>query len=143
MLPDDWKSRTAMEKRNYLSANADKVRKDDSVQRPLSDEEIETLRFKLQKVNIKLKNEQEEYDEVKQKYRERLNDIKDHLSEIVEALEKGFEKVVGDVFEIRDHDEQRVYAFMADGTEVDNRKMLPNERQQTVQGSMRKVENDG
>lgn len=143
VLPDDWDVRSDMEKRNYLSANADKIRKEDNVRRPLSDEEIETLRYKLEQVSIDLKDEQEEYDEVKSDYRERINDMKDTLNEIVEALEKGFEKVVGDVYEVRDHENERVYSFMGDGTEVDNRKMLPDERQQTLQGGMRKVENDG
>jgi len=143
VLPDDWNVRSDMEKRNYLSANADHIRRSDNVNRPLSDDELESLRFKLQKVSIELKDEQEEYDEVKSDYRERINDIKDSLNEIVSALEKGFEKVTGDVFEIRDHENDQVYEFMGDGMQIKKRRMLPNERQQTIQSGMRKVENDG
>lgn len=143
VLPDDWHVRNDMERRNYLSANADKVRKSDNVRRPLSDDENETLRFKLQKLSIDLRDLQEEYDEVKKGYREEINDLKERLDDIVSALEKGFEKVKGDVFELRDYENEQVYEFMGDGTEINSRKMLPNERQQTVQSGMRKVENDG
>lgn len=132
-----------MEKKRYLEANADRVREGRTVPRPLDDGEKARLRFDLQNVSIELSNIQKEYKEVQKEFREKINDMKESVESILSQLKQGFEEVTGTTYEIRDYEGERVYEILEDGTQVDNRPMLPDERQSTVQSEMRKVENDG
>lgn len=143
VLPNDWEERTIMQKQRYLEANADKIKSDQVVRRPLDDDEKESMRYNLQEESIKLSDKEAQYKEVQKQWREDINESKEAVSNILESLKRGYEEVTGTTYDIRDHDEGRVYVFMADGTIIDNRRMLPDEKQQTIQSNMRKIENDG
>lgn len=139
MLPDDWAHRSVMEKQNYLEANADKIKADQPVRRPLDDDEKETMRYRLQEESIKLSDKEKAYKEVQKEWREEINELKETVAEIISSLKKGFEEVSGTTYDLRDQKEGRVYVYMADGTLIDNRRMLPDERQSTIQSGMRSV----
>lgn len=142
MLPADWEHRSPIEKKRYLEANADKIKDNQLVRRPLEDGEKETLRYQLQEESIKLSDKEKQYKEVQKEWREEINEVKEEVADILSSLKQGFDEVTGTTYDLRDHDEGRVYIFMADGTEIDNRPMLPDERQSTIQSNMRKLEND-
>lgn len=141
LLPADFTTRTPSEKERYLEASADKVIRDETIRLPLSDEKKESLRFRLEKASIKLTDAVDEYDEVKKYHRDVIKDLKDNLAEILAQLRTGVEQIQGNKYEIRDYDSGRVTVFAADGTEIESRPMLPEERQSTINSSMRKVDN--
>lgn len=140
VLPKDFYDRSPIERRQFLENAADRIDQSDRVQRALSDEEIEELRFRLQRQSIELKDLQEEYDELKSAYREQINDQKASRDQIVSKLKRGIEEVSGTTMTFFDQENGRAYKFLPDGTQVDDRPLMPSERQTSLQGQMRKVE---
>lgn len=139
VLPSDFHDRSPQEKRAFLENVADTIRDDRPVNRPLSDDEKTQLRYDLQQVTIRLRDIEAEYKDVQKDYREQINELKESIGDIISQLKQGFEEVHGTTYEIRDYDNERVFVLMSDGTEVDNRPLLPNERQHTIQTDLRKI----
>lgn len=142
LLPPDFHTRTPLEKERYLDSNADQVYKNETIRRPLSDDEKESLRYKLQKASIKLHDTQEQYTEVKKEWNEDIKAQREDVSEVLTQLRSGHAEEQGNKYLIRDYDNSRVVTFTKEGVEIESRPMLAEERQSTIQSSMRKIEND-
>jgi predicted transcriptional regulator len=142
LLPADFHARSLVDRKRYLDSAADKVIHNETDRKPLSDEQIETLRFDLEKLSIKLADLNEQYDDVKKQWRDDIKEAKENVEEVLTQLRAGMETVRGTVYEIRDYETNRVFRFFEDGSELGDRPMLPEERQQTIQSDMRRVENN-
>lgn len=139
VLPSDFDQKSFMEKKRYLESNADRIQKDQTVLQPIADAEKQRLRFKLQELSISLSDKQKKYKKVQQEWRDDINEVKEALGLIIDQLKTGHKEVEGDLYEIRDYENERVHIFTAEGIQVDDRRMLPDERQGTMQSEMRKI----
>lgn len=142
MLPGDFSSWHPAEKRQFLRDNADEI-KHDQVRKPLSPDQINDAEKKLAIKALELRKKQAQYDRVKEEWREEtIKPLKAEVETLLDTLEEKAELVEDDVFYLRDYENEMVYGLMADGSEVDRRPMLNEEKQQTVQSGMRAVNSD-
>lgn len=140
LLPSDFSEWSTMEQRSYLRENADNIRQE-QVRRPLSQEEISDAEKKLALKSLELRKTQQQYDKVKEEWREeKINPLKSNVEELLDTLENKAEIVDGEVYYIRDHQNEMVYGFLPNGQEVDRRPMLNEEKQTTIHSNMRKVQ---
>lgn len=138
-LPDDFYDRPVHEREKFLKANADEVREEDFF-KPLAHQERAELKDDLSEVSIDLSIKQEEYDKIKEKWREEIiKPLKQKRKEVIEKLKTGQEQIHGQVVYIRDHDKGRVIKMAVDGTELESRPMRPSERQTTTQSNIRQI----
>ncbi len=100
VLPGDWEHRSPLEKKRYLEANADKVKDNQTVRRPLDDDEKETMRYRLQEESIELSDKEKQYKEVQKEWREDINDSKERVADILASLKRGFDEVTGTTYDI-------------------------------------------
>lgn len=142
MLPSNFFDRLPREREQFLRDNADAIEKD-RVRKPLTKEELEDAKDKLTEVSLKLRRKKDKYEEVKKHWRDEVIDpLKDTVGELLDKLENKGEIVDGEIFYIRDHNNNMVYGFLEDGTQVRSRPMRHEEKQSTIHQNMRKVEND-
>lgn len=142
MLPDNFFDRLPREREQFLRDNADAIEQD-RVRKPLTREELEDAKDKLTEVSLKLRRKKDKYEEVKKHWRDEVIDpLKDTVGELLDKLENKGEIVDGEIFYIRDHNNNMVYGFLEDGSQVRSRPMRHEEKQSTIHQNMRKVEND-
>lgn len=142
LLPEDFSEWHPAEQRAYLRENADNI-KQDRVRRPLSPEQISDAEKKLAMKSLELRKQQAEYDRVKKQWRdETIDPLKEDVEALLDTLENKAEIVYDQVYYIRDYENEMVYGLLYDGTQVDRRPMLNEEKQSTIQSAVRKVDNN-
>ena len=132
ILPADFYNKPLGTRKEFLEANADQIARNVPVIRPIKGEDKERLKEAYIRLSLKLANLQAEYDEIKEKWKETLDPVKKEVKDHLEKLNTGIEQLKDDTYDIRDHDNGRVYTLLATGEVIDDRRMLPHERQNTI-----------
>lgn len=132
LLPNSWPNMGAEERRQYLSANADQISPDEQLTVRIEPEQRRELKETLAEKSIELSMLEDEYQQIKDFWTEKLKPHKKEVKDKLEKLKTGFESVVGTTYHIRDHEEGMLYILLEDGTVYDKRPLFQHERQGTI-----------
>lgn len=97
--------------------------------RELSPEELTVWKDKLSETSVKQATILEEFDQVKEDFKARLDPLKSELKAAITAVKYRAVQESGRLYKMPDHDEQMIYVLDESGSVVSSRKMLPEERQ--------------
>lgn len=139
ILPDNFFKMSPEDRRTYLKSNADETIRDEVVFKPLDGEHREQAKEQLVQLSVELSKLEDQYDEVKSEWKEKLDPIKKEKKQVLKTVKMGYEETKEDVYLIRDYDTGRVYSLTTDGTIVNERRMFDSEKQATIQGNIRSI----
>ena len=97
--------------------------------RPLSEEEIENVRFNLERDAIALSDKEAEFAALKAERTSEIKAVKTRIAEYVQSLRSRSETCTGNVYSIADQVGMRMYFVTPDGTIINQRPLLQHERQ--------------
>ena len=119
---------------NALSARLRSVgREERSVTKMLSEDEKIDIRERLSLVAIKLQQRTEEIAVIAKDHRDEITAIKDDLKALINELRHGSKTTTHDCFLVPDNDGGMMqFVDIESGEVVDERRLRPDERQQTI-----------
>lgn len=97
------------------------------------------LKDKLTELSVSEARAQEEFDLVKEEFKDRLKPIREEKAEVLSQIRTGREEVRGKVYHCADHDEGKMYTISAHGDTINVRPLLPEEKQLRIKTAV----NDG
>lgn len=139
MFPADFKHLPPAKKRQFLDANADETKHNELIVKQIDDNQRQAFKERYVENQIKLAIMKDKKKAMMDEHEERMKPHKEAVKNLESVLRNGVEEIETDVFLFRDHENERVYTVLPSGEIVDDRRMLPHERQSTIQGSMRSV----
>lgn len=101
-------------------------------QKPLNEVETNVLQSDLIQAMIKKGFLEEELDRVKKDYKERIEPLKEIVSEGIESLKTRSASRKGRLYKMIDYEEKHVYFVDTEGNILSSRMMLPEERQMHI-----------
>jgi hypothetical protein len=119
------------ERRRILRDSADKI-EETTYLKPLSEDELSVRREAFTEGSIKLGQMEDELEEVKEKYKEKMKPLKDQNKEVLYELKHRQAAVTGPLFLIADHDEGMMGTYDENGELISSRKLRPEEKQLTI-----------
>lgn len=132
MIPENFHMMPRKERLDWLKANADSTERDQNVFKDLNPSEIDDLEGQIATDSVELSKIEQEKKEVLASFKERMDPIKNDLKINIQSLRTGQEEVVTDIFYIADYDNNRMYGYAPDGTEVRNRRLRSDEMQISI-----------
>lgn len=139
ILPPNFKHMPKSERITFLEGNADEVKRDEIVIKQIDSDQREAFKQRYVDHSIKLAILKEKKKDMMDEHEEGMKPHKEAVKNLTSVLRNGVEEIESDVYLIRDHENERVYTVLPNGEMVDDRRMLPSEKQSTIQGSMRSI----
>lgn len=96
-------------------------------QKPLSEEELDYHYKELGNTHIRQVNAEQELEEIKEQFKERINPLKNKIKEHAKAIKTRSLEMEGDVFAIVNHEEKMTGFYDIEGNLVSSRRSLPEE----------------
>ena len=124
-----------MERKQLLKDNADKI-ENLGYQKPLTEDQLVTLKEDLTETAIKIADIQFAKSEAVRSFNEDLKPLQKKQAETVEALKNRTEFKEEDCYKFVDQEAGEVGYYNDEGVLVYQRAILPNERQKTVFAAM-------
>lgn len=141
MLPDNFKLMPLEKRQQWLQANADKIDRM-LVTTEFEDEKNLELVERFKMVNAKLEQLTSEFDDIKSEWKARIDPIKDEYKEILGELKTGMQTQEQEVYLLADQEANKMYIYLADGTEYRIRPLFKEERQGTIYALNRERKGD-
>lgn len=97
--------------------------------RPMDPTEVSIVQNELSVASIEKSYLEEEIEEAKQGFKERMEPIKERVSEAIAELKTKTRKITGKVYTLADHETNMVHMVDSKGNAINSRQMKPEERQ--------------
>ena len=133
------KSMGESERADFLDAYSTEV-KDLTYMKPLSTEELNIKREDLAQAAMQKSVLLDELAELKKQYKDRIDPLSHQFSENLKAIKTKAIEVTGTTYKIPDYDNQAIHYVAIDGTVVNSRPMLPEERQFTISSQLKQAQ---
>lgn len=127
------------ERTDFLDAHSTEV-KDLTYMKPLTTEELNIKRDDLAQAAMQKSVLLDELAQVKKDYKDRIEPLSKQFSENLKAIKIKAIEVTGKAHKIPDYDNQAVHYVALDGTVVNSRPMLPEERQFTIHAQLKQAQ---
>lgn len=95
----------------------------------LTDDELAIRRERIVQVSLMKAVVEDEYQQVKDEFKMKLDPLKDEFSQLLDELRVKMVEVTGKVYTLPDHDNQMMHFIDQSGNVLSSRRMLPEERQ--------------
>lgn len=95
-------------------------------------QETNEKRKELADVSITLRDLEDELSSIRESYKARMKPIQEEINAIISKLKQGGDYVSGDCYKFIDESEGMVGIYSPEGYLVENRPILPEERQMSI-----------
>lgn len=95
-------------------------------------QETNEKRKELADVSITLRDLEDELSSIRESYKARMKPIQEEINAIITKLKQGGDYVSGDCYKFIDESEGMVGIYSPEGYLVENRPILPDERQMSI-----------
>ena len=119
------------EREKFLEAHATDI-KEGQYFRRFDDEDIDQIQEEFMMKSIELKRKQEEFDEIKARYKAQLKVLEDQKSMMMSQIMQSGEWLDGKIFGFDDQVKGTMTYLNKQGDFIESRRLLPNERQLTI-----------
>lgn len=126
MKPDD--------RRDFLEANAAKTLPPQSYLKPMTEGELRQAQEDLATISIDKAVLEDELAKIKEEYKLKLKPLASQFSQKLLSIKMKAHEKNGPVHLIPDYDNFYMHTIADDGTYINGRMMLPEERQMTITG---------
>lgn len=132
MLQERLKSMQESERIQFLANNAGKMEPNQIYRRDLTDEEIMEAEKEFTKQSIKLDQKVEEFNLIRDEFKEETKSVKQDLKINIRKVRNGFEEKIGTLYLFDDQETGLMESYDVDGNLISVRKLLPSEKQKTI-----------
>ena len=119
------------EREKFLEIHATDI-KEGQYFRRFDDEDIDQIQEEFMMKSIELKRKQEEFDEIKARYKAQLKVLEDQKSMMMSQIMQSGEWLDGKIFGFDDQVKGTMTYLNKQGDFIESRRLLPNERQLTI-----------
>lgn len=126
------KSLTAEDRKSVLESEAIAI-EEGKYEKPLTPDEMLYYKDELAVHSIKQAVIMDEFAEIKKDFKDRLEPIKEKISESIQAIKYKSIQKEGRLYKLADFDDQMIHKVDELGNIIHSRKMLPEERQFRIQ----------
>lgn len=120
------------ERVRFLEDNCDKVVKQYTYTRRLSEEELQALAVEMGENAVQLEAIEDRKKEALAQFKEEMEPHKMRNKTILNSLRSKVEEERGTVCQFRDFDTEKVYTYNSRGEKIEERRLRPDERQTTI-----------
>lgn len=106
--------------------------KEQTYMRPLQKEELDIKHDELAQAAMKKSILEEELKEIKKEHKAQIDPVIKEFSDRLREIKQRAVEVTGPAHKIPDYDNQMMHFIATDGTVINSRPMLPEERQFTI-----------
>lgn len=114
--------------------------KDQTYMRPLLKDELDIKHDELAQAAMKKAMLEEELKEIKREHKAMIDPVIKEFSERLREIKLRAVEVTGPAHKIPDYDNQMIHYIAIDGTVINSRPMLPEERQFTIQHQLKQAQ---
>lgn len=119
------------ERKDYLESNASKITEGVKL-RDLTPEELNELRIKFAEESMNLESIESEASISNSQFKSRINQKADQCSALLSKIRHKKEPLQGRFYEFHDHEKGKVNVYAETGEFIEQRDMMPSERQTTM-----------
>jgi ribonucleotide reductase alpha subunit len=124
-----FKNMPPAERSKMLHDNAYAVKEGEMYQKPLNEEEKLEYQKMLVDTTISIQRDDEKLKEIRKEYKTRIKDNEKLRNEAAQAVQYGSITTTGTVYMMDDQEAGMMEIYAEDGTLVNKRPLLPDERQ--------------
>jgi len=114
--------------------------KDQTYMRPLLKDELDIKHDELAQAAMKKAMLEEELKEIKKEHKAQIDPVIKEFSERLREIKLRAVEVTGPAHKIPDYDNQMIHYIAIDGTVINSRPMLPEERQFTIHPQLKQAQ---
>lgn len=114
--------------------------KDQTYMRPLLKDELDIKHDELAQAAMKKAMLEEELKEIKREHKAMIDPVIKEFSERLREIKLRAVEVTGPAHKIPDYDNQMIHYIAIDGTVINSRPMLPEERQFTIHQQLKQAQ---
>lgn len=126
------KNMTSEDRKSVLESEAIAI-EEGKYEKPLTPDELLYYKDELAVHSIKQAVIIDEFSEIKKDFKDRLEPIKEKISESIQAIKYKSVQREGRLYKLADFDDQMIHKVDELGNVIHSRKMLPEERQFRIQ----------
>lgn len=127
------------ERADFFGINSTEV-KDLTYMKPLTEEELNIRRDDLAQAAMQKSVLEDELAQVKKDYKDKIDPLTKSFSENLKAIKLKATEVTGPTHKIPDYENHAMHFVAPDGTVVNSRPMLPEERQYTIMRELKQAQ---
>jgi transposase len=126
--------------RNEFFETYSTEKKEQTYMKPLKKEELDIKHDELAQTAMKKAMLEEELREIKKEHKAQIDPVVKQFSNLLMEIKQRAVEITGPAHKIPDYDNQMMHFVAVDGTVINSRPMLPEERQFTIHSQFKQAQ---